>query len=141
MNKGISQASRRFWVIVNYLTLTIYLILFHYWEGMRSEEYVLLGITVAALVLMIISFRQVHVKTHLWILTHSKIEKLDEREIQLTHGSLRYAYAIFSIVCLSLMYANGIMDRGGFSALTVGCLVYFAHTLPSSVIAWSERKL
>lgn len=140
MKTGVSLKRRRFWVVVNYLVLLIYLVMFHYWEGMRSE-YVIFGVTAAMLIILVVSFIQVHVKTRMWILTHSKTEKLDEREIQLTYGSLRYSYSILAVVCLSLMYVNGIVDKGGFSALVVGSLVYFAHTLPASVIIWTQEKI
>jgi len=99
----------------------------------------------------------VHIKTNLWRLVHTKYENLDERQIQVTHQSLRHSYGIFTVLILSVMFCIALLRVAPIQCLLTGSsdavpddsmlmvifagLLYLAHTLPSSVIAWTEREV
>ena len=89
------------------------------------------------------TFLSVHVMTGLWRLVHTKVDTLDEREIQLTLGSLRYAYGFFSVTALLAILFMAVFGFGSQNLRLVvfWVLLYLAHTLPSSVIAWTERRV
>ncbi len=91
----------------------------------------------------LLTFFTVHVMTGLWRLVHAKVDTLDEREIQLTLGSLRYAYGFFSVTALLAILVMAVFGFGSQTLRLVvfWVLLYLAHTLPSSVIAWTERRV
>jgi len=140
MKGKISRAHRRIGVIVNYCGLFAFVALFHIYTDHISNVIVLAGM-IAALVITIISFIRVHVSTRLWSLVHTKTDKLDEREILVTHESLRYSYSILSVLLLIIIFLLALfwVNKGQIGAVLPASLIYFAHTLPSSVIAWNEK--
>jgi hypothetical protein len=110
------------------------------------------AVSLLALLSLAISFYFTHVSTGLWVLTHTKIGNLDEREIQVTHTSLRYAYAIFGLLALVAITLLFLPMRFSFLTLTPGgypslaltayvATIYLKETLPASVIAWSEPRV
>ena len=145
-----SQTFRQVGVIVNYLSLVFLIMMFYLAEKDGVVTAHLVGIAVSFMI-TVITFYIVHKKTGLWRLTHRKIEQLDEREILLTHNALRYSYAIFSILILCSIF---ILSIPGFiksfveldtfrASMRIGFMVlmYLAHTLPASIIAWKERAV
>lgn len=145
-----SQSLRRVGVIVNYLSLVFLIMMFYLAEKNGPVTAHFIGIAVSFMI-TIITFYIVHKKTGLWGLTHRKIEKLDEREIQLTHNALRYSYVIFSIFILGCIFVfsipgflNSFVELDYFRAsmrITFMVLMYLAHTLPASIIAWTEKEV
>jgi hypothetical protein len=139
---GISESTskRRLGVIVNYgfLLLTLILSLAGRLFGWSVGTVVCFWLSVA---MVIVTFYPVHVRTGLWRLAHAKADRLDEREIQQTLESLRYAYAGFSIATLLVILAVVILDLGDqtLQLAVFWVLLYLAHTLPSSVLAWTMR--
>ena len=106
-----------------------------------KENYGLISVFLA---IALVSFLMLHVSTGLWRLAHSRADKLDERQIQVTHGALSRSYEIFTVICLLVMLFNAVIgDRGYylFDAVLPVSLLYFAHSLPSSVVAWKEREV
>jgi len=142
MGKNISKTKRRLGVIVNYLSLIIVVILFYIVKIAGWHDLMIAGI-IAALLLTVITFITVHVKTGLWKFVHTKIEQLDEREIQVTHESLRYSYSILSVILLVIIFIMSLVVTGKdvLGPVLPTSLIYIAHTLPSSVIAWTERDV
>ena len=105
----------------------------HQWSVQLSIiEFVMLGV-------FFISFIFTFLKTGLWKFTHKPLDVLDEREMKLTSKSLRYAYMIFSIIVLALLLAFSVLDRP-LSVVLVVALILFAHLLPASFIAWTEKN-
>ena len=106
-----------------------------------------------SLIVWLVSFIIIYVKTRLWRFVHTKVDKLDERELQLTHESLRYAYAIFSVICLSYILVSSLLaprlavnvltpdDYPSFGLIMMWVLLYLAHILPASIIAWTEKEV
>jgi len=130
---------RRSGVILTYLFLTGLVLLFEYsknslWTSLSiiAEMVLFLG--------LIVCFTFFYVRTELWSFIHRPMKMLDEREIALTGKSLRYAYAIFTVVILSFLLFLAIWNAA-IDVVMVAALVLFAHLLPASVIAWTEKEV
>jgi hypothetical protein len=151
MDELLSRPARRTGVIVNYLSATITATVFclgEYggWTGTLAL------ICLGALISLAISVFVTLVKTGFWRLTHTSVEKLDEREIQITHTSLRYAYRIFGVLALvaiallflSMRFSLLTLTPGGYPSLALATYVatiYLNQTLPASIIAWNEPRI
>lgn len=142
MSKSNSIAKRRRGVAVNYalLLLALALSIEGYWFGWSTATTIGFWISV---VLVIATFVPVHIGTGLWRLAHARVESLDEREIQQTLQSLRHAYIIFSITALLIVLSLVFLDLGGHAEQLVvfWVLLYLAHTLPSSILAWTSARV
>jgi len=128
----------RFGVIVTFLCLLSIVLVFEYsmingWTNFRSI------IELALLTLLIICFVLSYIKTGLWKFTHKPIRKLDEREIAVVSKSLRYGYAIFSVVVLCFFLFLSLTGNK-VSIVMAGSFILFAHLIPASIIAWTEKK-
>ncbi|MBT3231731.1 MAG: hypothetical protein HN356_02860 [Calditrichaeota bacterium] len=143
MSKRISLRSKKIGVVINYLSLLWFVALFYTGEHIIGWSTVLVAAILVSILIIIITFVTVHVNSGLWKLIHSKIEKLDEREIYVTHESLRYSYAIMSIILLLIIFVMALtsMGKDALGPILPAGLIYFAHTLPSSVIVWKEKDL
>jgi hypothetical protein len=133
-----SKSKRRGAVVLNYgfLLLTLLLSLASIFFGWKTVITVCFSLSVIG---VLSSFYPLHIQTGLWRLAHSKMERLDEREIRQTLESLRYAYIVFSITALVLLLALIIFELSSqvLKLVIFWILVYLAHTLPSSVLAWT----
>lgn len=138
----MSAMNRRIWVLINYICLG--LLLFSFYSGELVERTTVIYAALAfALIVGLISFFLVHINTGLWKLVHSKIDKLDERQVQVTHGALRHSYSIFTILALIILLIIAL--SGGYDDANIimifASLLYLAHTFPSSVLAWTEKEV
>ena len=128
--------------MLNYLSILLVLVLFYLGKYAGWNIPLIIG-GGAALVVAIATFVIFHFRTRLWKLVHAPIKELDERELQVTDKALRYAYSIFSIICLLMLaycFYNLTESRNSaMGALVFFSLIYLAHTLPSSIIAWMEK--
>ena len=88
-------------MILNYASLILFLVFMNF-MGNSCNPYDLIA-AMLSIAVTAFTFVKVHVKTGLWTLVHSKIDKLDEREIYLTHESLRSAYSIFTVILLLIL--------------------------------------
>ena len=133
---------RRLTVVVNYLSIAALLALFYVMKYHGWSVPVGVVILIVAIIALV-SFVILHIRTRLWKLIHTKAENLDERQLQVTHESLRYSYGIFSII--SLLILMGIALMGGHHdsmlMLVFASLLYLAHTLPAAIIAWMEKEV
>lgn len=136
----MSGANRKIWVLINYISLGLLLFAFYSGEIVEPSTYIYAAIAFA-LIAGLVSFIMVHIRTGLWKLVHSKIDNLDERQIQVTHGALRHSYSIFTILALVILLIIAL--AGGYDdanlIMIFASLLYLAHTLPSSVLAWTEK--
>lgn len=130
---------RRIGVILTYLSLLIIDLVFEYCK-IYQWTYVLGIIEIIAFVVFVMSFVTTYLKSGLWKFIHKPIKQLDEREIILTSNSLRYAYSIFTIFVLVLLLVFAITEIYVDIVLVVS-LILFAHILPASVIAWTEKNI
>jgi len=129
-------------VVVNYSSLVLALVIVV--AGPRIGWSLWLDGAVAALLLVaLVSFAVIHLRTGLWRLVHTRVEELDERQVQVTHEALRYSYSIFSILTLLLLLAGVLLETsiGSMGAVLLAALIYVAHTLPAAVLAWTEKEI
>jgi len=134
MTQNKSNTNRKIGVVINMTSLLVLMIISEY-TFKYDRNTVLLIIGLAALVLILISFIFTYWKTRLWHFVHKPIRKLDERELQITGNLLRIAYAIFTVIALSILLLSSLMEMQ-VSIVTVSALIYFSHILPATVIAW-----
>ncbi len=146
MEAIISQSKRKMWVMINYVALVALLVLFYTAEQSGLTTPLVVG-GATALLLIVISFVKVYAQTRLWRFVHTKAEKLDEREIMVTYESLRHSYGIFTVICLVIFLVAELISREFGSGYEppmmpiIAALIYLAHILPASVIAWREREI
>jgi len=134
-----SITSRRIGVILTFASLAALVILFEYCKSTQwTPLFIALGIL--SLIVLGISFALTFVKSGLWGFTHKALKKLDEREIALTSKNLRYAYAIFSIFVLLLLFIFALTETP-IDMLMVAALLLFAHLLPAAILAWTEKGM
>ncbi len=143
---SMSKSTRRIGVVINYGWLLMFLAFFFY--GKFGEWTIIAALGMAAsLIVIIISFIYVFAKTGLWRLLHTEVDKLDERQVLITHESLRYSYSIFSIICLIVILASELLKEFVMHGISIplipvfAILLYLAHTLPASIIAWTEKDV
>jgi len=144
MEMRTSIMNRRLGVGINYAGLALMLILWNIVVNVQPlRPYVLAGM-IAMILVVVISFILVHLKTGLWKMIHMKSEDLDERELQVAHEALRHSYAWFTVITLGLVLVNILAAEAGFGyidSVLVVSLIYLAHTLPSSILAWTQREV
>lgn len=141
MYSTLSRSNRRIWVVINYLSLIMLIILYRLGHFKGWSVLIVVSLIVVFITLQF-SFSRLHKKTGLWKLVHTSVKELDEREIQITHEALRYSYSIFVITCLLIIFIFSILEIDLIIDVISGVtLLYLAHTLPASVIAWAEREV
>jgi uncharacterized membrane protein len=142
MATEMSKPTRRLLIAINYLCVVLFLVLFAVGKYLGWSLPVAIALA-AVVVILLVSFILAHIKTRLWRLAHTKAENLDERQIQVTHESLRYSYGIFTVISLAILLIISVIsgDDDSMLILIFASLLYLAHTLPSSIIAWTEREI
>jgi len=141
MEKEISKRKRKIGIIINFLSLIFIIILIQVGKPYGLDTTLIMIGTLGALIVGLISFISVYWKTRLWRLVHTSISELDERQIHVVYNSIRYSYGIFCILCLIIIYFNAIIEKINIDVLTAGSLLYLAHILPASIIAWTEKEV
>jgi hypothetical protein len=140
-------AKRRIVVVLNYLCLIIMNVCFYFVYLDKDMSHAVDAVGLGALVLVVLTFIGVHTKTGLWKLTHAKTSALDERELQITHNALNLSYGLFTVISLAIILTHAVLYRllqeSGFviSVPLAGSLIYLAHTLPGSILAWTEKQM
>lgn len=142
MQRHMPKSNRRIAVVINYSCVVLFLVFFYAGNYFGWSLPVVTG-TVVAVAVVLISFALLHIRTRLWKLVHTRIENLDERQVQVTHESLRQSYGIFSVLSLIVLMCIALFGGRRDSTLMIifASLLYLAHTLPSSIIAWTEKEL
>ena len=134
-----SIKKRRIGVITTLISLLSIVLIFEYFR-IEQRDSNLIAIEIILIIVFIVSFVLTFIKTGLWGFIHKPLKKLDEREIALTSKSLRYAYATFTVVVLALLLSLAITQIQ-INVVLVVSLILFAHILPASVIAWTEKVI
>ena len=142
MENKMSKSTRQFVVILNYAFIILFLVCFYLGQKQDWSNIITVAVIVSILAVLV-TFIMLHIKTGLWKLVHSGVNKLDERQIQITHESLRHSYGIFSVICLAVLLVYALLsgEWDSMMILIFASLLYLAHTLPSSIIAWTEKKV
>ncbi len=137
MKKSIKK--RRIGVVLTILSLCSMVLIFEYYK-IEQRDSSLIAIETVPIIIFLVSFVLTYIKTGLWGFIHKPLKNLDEREIALTSMSLRYAYGIFTIVVLALLLSLALTNTP-IDVVLVVSLILFAHILPASVIAWTEKVI
>ncbi len=135
----MSKQKSQIGVILNYLALILFLILFQVGKSIGWNIKIVVG-EIAILLLIIFVFIKLYYKNNLWNLVHSSYEKLNEKEADIINISLRNSYKLFSIISLVILFLYALVEKKIGMELVVG-LIYFAHTLPASIIAWNDWEV
>ena len=137
MNK--IKHSCRFSVLLNYFSIIVILALF-YIVRLGILKTFFLAFEIIPLIAVVLSFRHAFVKTGIWKMTHASFKKLDEREVQVVFKATSISYSLFAIAILVIIYIFILSGLGQIDALLAVSLLYFAHILPASIIAWNEKN-
>ena len=140
MGSTTSRNQRRFWVVINCTSLIVLLFFFYYVQHTAMDPQWLI-IEVLPVAGLIYSHVKAYGKTQLWKLSHVPTTQLDEREIQAVYRAVSISYAVFVVVVLIIVYGFAIIDKGPIDVLLAGVLLYLAHILPSSILAWNEKRI
>ena len=143
MMNSQSFKKRKMLIAINLIALLFMIAFFEIFKDLlkSSERLPLLGgIMVVFLLIIVSTYYAGFYKTRLWQLIHISSSKLDEREIQVINTGLKYAYAIFIITTLVLIYGHTIIGIP-MNAITAIALVYLAHIMPAAVIGWREKDI
>ena len=134
-----SIKKRRVGVIFTLLSLCSMVLIYEYYKIYQRDS-IIIAIVIIPIIIFIVSFIVTFVRTGLWVFVHKPIKKLDEREVVLTSKSLRYAYGIFTVFTLILLLSLAITHTP-IDVVLVASLILFAHLLPASYIAWTEKEV
>ncbi len=134
-----SVKKRRIGVIFTLLSLCSMVLLFEYCK-VEQRDSAMIAIEIIPFTIFLVSFIVTFIKTGLWGFIHKPLKKLDEREIAVTSKSLRYAYSIFAVVVLFILLSIATTNLQ-VDVVLVASLILFAHILPASVIAWTEKVI
>ena len=143
MNNTLSLKNRKWLISINLITLCGTIIFYELFKELfKTAEQTLFfgGILAALLLLIIVTYYYGFYKTRLWHLVHISDKELDERELQVTNTGLKYAYAIFTVTALVVIYWHNIAEIH-VNGLTAAGLLYLAHILPATVIGWREEDI
>lgn len=133
-----SQNKRRLAVILNYLSIIIILAVFNMVKLLVLKT-AYIALEIVPIIAIITSFRYAFGKTNFWKMTHSSFKKLDEREVQVVFKATSISYSLFVIITLVIIYIFIVSGIGKIDALLAASLLYIAHILPASIIAWTEK--
>ena len=102
-----------------------------------------LGLTLMGIlfVVLVLSFVQTYVRTGMWSLAHRGIDRLDERELLVVTQAVRISYSIFTVMVIVVVYLFALLGAGPFDVVIAGTLLYLAHILPVSILAWTEKEV
>lgn len=134
-----SIAMTRLSIIFTLLSLVGVMVAFELGINMGWST-ILKFICVSLLVMLFVTYPFGFIITGLWGFTHKSVGELDERELQITGKALRIAYAVFSVIILIVLYLFAVLEIRLSVVLAAGLLL-FAHLLPGTVIAFSEKNL
>ncbi len=138
MKNQNSITQNRVWIILNYLSLVAGMLLFYAVKIYHlSLSFLMFEIGIFAIFLF--SLFKAFIQTKFWKIVHTSSKKLDEREFQVVLNALRYAYGIFVIICLVIIYAFAVAEYHPIDVVLAGGLLYLAHTLPAAIIGWNEK--
>ena len=132
------KRSRRAKVILNYLCIILILIIFYIIKFLGINKTFLL-FEIIPLAVLIATFKSVFLSTNFWKLTHTSSRKLDERELQIVYKATTFAYTVFTILCLIIIYIFNLTGIGSIDVVLAAALLYFANTLPAAIIVFTEK--
>jgi len=125
-------------VILNYLSIIFILVIFYLIKLLGINKINLL-FEIIPIVVLIVTFKSAFLTTNFWKMTHTSSKNLDERELQVVYKATTFSYTIFTIACLIIIYTFNLIGLGSIDVVLAACLLYFAHTLPAAIIAFTHK--
>ena len=143
MNAGVSRSKRRLGVVVNLASLVLVVLLFAGGVHLGWSPVIIIAVEVMAVAVVLVSFSLTFWRTRLWHLVHRKYRELDERQAQVVYDATSRSYAVFSVVCLLIIFALALLDSGVGSSgmIALASLIYLSHILPATFVAWTEKEV
>ena len=138
MKKHNFRDQNRFWILLHYFSL-IAVLVFYYAGKYLHWPIVTVIFVIGFLVILLISFFRVFIKTKFWKMVHTSSKNLDEREILAVLNGLKSSYSIFTITCLIIIYTFALIGYHRIDILLASALLLLAHTLPAAIVGWNER--
>lgn len=143
--RNVSLPHRRVAVLLNCLS---YLAIFMFAYSNSGNGFSIAVILLCAFIFLLTSY-YLYWKTGLWQLGNAPDEQLDERQIQARNEAYRLAYTILgTIFLLGGLYFEFATDKelwlpqaGGQTTACGMIAVFIALTLPSLVLAWTEKNV
>ena len=132
------KLQNRFWIVLNLISLVL-LLMFFYLGKFSKWQIIFIIAEILSIAIFIVSLYLGFIKTKFWKLVHSKSKNLDEREMNVVLNALKYAYSIFAIICLVIIYAFAVAEYHPIDVVLAGGLLYLAHTLPAVIVGWNEE--
>lgn len=132
--------NRKINILLNYLFLILILVSIEYIVDSGITLWLAIMI-LTIIVLFIISFIRCYGKTGVWKIVHKSSEQLDEREYAIILKAVKTSYAIFTITILIIIYIQFLFNYVIFNALNGAALIYIAHILPCSIVAWKLKQI
>jgi uncharacterized Tic20 family protein len=140
--RNLSKKKRRIGVVLNFTALLLTVVLFELLRldaGIsRTASMILMGLS---LMIIIGSFMAVFGSTGIWKMSHQRKKTLDERQVQVVLNAIRISYSIFVILVLILIYRFALIEKGPIDVVMAAALLYLAHLLPASILAWTEKDI
>jgi hypothetical protein len=137
---------RRGLIFLNLLFLLLMNVCFHLVHARFELTRMVDALGLLCLLFVVLTFFPLHMRTGLWKLTHTGSDALDERQIQITHNALRLAYGWFTVIVLLILLVHAVYrEVFALSFLItvpmVSSLIYLAHILPGTILAWTELEV
>ncbi|MBE9510595.1 MAG: hypothetical protein IMY71_06945 [Bacteroidetes bacterium] len=137
MKTSYSKKRIRTGVVINYFGLAGSVVIWEFCSNSHwSNTMIIAGIV--SFILLLSSLILTYFTTRIWQFNHMPVSKLDERELQITSHSLRYAYGIFTVIAVVTFYLYSLAELQ-VSVILAGGMLYFSHILPASIIAWTVK--
>ena len=125
-------------MVMNYTSLITLLLVYYCLHDAPASKLWLIT-EILPLGILLYSHLKAYGKTNLWKLTHAPGSQLDERELLVVYRAISISYAVFVVIVLLLVYGFALVKRGPLDILLAGALLYLAHILPPSFLAWNEK--
>lgn len=138
MEKSTSANRIKLVIVFNAMSILAIVTLFELLKFAENKIW-LAGLELILVITALITFYNAYWQTGLWRLSHTKTEKLDEREMQLVSDSLRVSYSVFTIVTILIIYAFAVIEKGAIDVVIAAGLLYFAHILPTALLGWTRK--
>ena len=138
MEQRSFRKQNRSWIILHYFSLISVLVFFYTGKYLHWPIFTVI-FTIVSLLILIVSFFKVFIKTKFWKMVHTSNENLDEREMLVVLNGLKSSYSIFTITCLIIIYSFALTGYHQIDVLLAGALLLLAHTLPAAIVGWKEN--
>lgn len=145
-NNQNGKILNRVWIIVNYLTLVLLILLVMFASYHKWHPYVI-PIGIISLSLFLWSFLKIYWFSMIWRKVHTSLRKLEEPERGFMARIKNTSYQVFTIMTILVLLIFSLLEVK-IHIVIVAAWLYWAHILPATLYIWigsdkmqtSERK-